>query len=344
MLTKKLRSALSLGLLLYLLGAGPSQGSELTSQPVDEDLLADFQLDYNNAQGNHREVFRRYLEPLGAEVMLHALEQGFPLCHNQAHDLGAEVYAATGDLSLAVEICGDGCTSGCMHGAVKEALGSRPLGEVRRTLRVLCVSDTMAPFAGGNCAHAVGLAAMAASGHELDQALRVCAGHEDPAMQYYCATGVYAEYFIDPQRMDLEVLTNLHFPCDQAASFPAACYRYKAPLMLRALGDDEEALKAECLGLSGAQRLGCFHGMGVALLPTVFDEPARLAEACSEGRKSDRVVCTEGVVEKLADYDQAKAEEACASLSGRLRKNCTLAAKEKMYRLDKPTLRLYIEP
>ena len=105
--------------------------------------------------------------------------------------------------------------------------------------------------------------------------------------------------------------------------------------------DDIEALNRECQGLSGAQRRGCFHGLGIAQLPAVFDDPAQLARACKQGSREDRVLCVEGVVEKLSDYDEDAARQACASLEGELAKVCATAAAEKMYRLDKPSLPLY---
>ena len=67
-----------------------------------------------------------------------------------------------------------------------------------------------------------------------------------------------------------------------------------------------------------------------------------MAAVCGTGGREDRTACMEGVVEKLADYDPAAGRAACESLSGRLRKACRAAAEEKMYRLDKPSLHLYV--
>ena len=52
-------------------------------------------------------------------------------------------------------------------------------------------------------------------------------------------------------------------------------------------------------------------------------------------------MCIEGVVEKLADYDQARAFEACTSVTGANAELCEAAAAEKMYRVGKATARLY---
>ena len=53
-------------------------------------------------------------------------------------------------------------------------------------------------------------------------------------------------------------------------------------------------------------------------------------------------MCIEGAVEKLAEYHEAQAHAACATLAGGMADLCTTAAREKMYRLHKPTIELYL--
>jgi len=319
------------------------KGATVTSsRPVDADLLRDFKIDYNNADGNERAVFENYIEALGAAAILDALEETFARCHHQARDLGAVLYTSTRDLAMSLEICGHRCTGACMHGVIQEAFAGMSLAEVQGQLHSFCDDGVMAGLhKKGNCAHAMGRAVMVASGRDVGKSLKVCSVYPDVAMGYYCATGVYTEYFTNPEELNLEVLLNLHFPCDQHALYPAACYRYKSPLMLRALKNDGDALTRECLGLSGARRRGCFHGLGLAQLPVVFDLPAKLAQVCSQGSPEDRILCVEGVVEKLADYDEGLARQSCTSLDGELAEVCRSAAEEKMYRLKKPSLSLY---
>ncbi len=326
------------------LQAGDMGSTVTSSQPVDADLLRNFKVDYNNAGGNERAVFAKYIEALGAAAMLDALEETFSRCHHQAYDLGAVLYSSTRDLATSLEVCGRRCTGACMHGVIREAFGSKSPAEVQGELHSFCEGDLMSGLhRKGNCAHALGHAAMVVSGQDLAKSLEACSAHPDAAMGYYCATGVYMEYFTDPEELDLEVLLNLHYPCDKQTPYPAACYRYKSPLMLRALKGDGAALTKECLGLSGARRRGCFHGLGIAHLPLVFDHPAKLAQVCGLGSRDERILCIEGVVEKLADYDEDVARRSCSSLDGELAKVCNTAAAEKMYRLEKPSLPLYLE-
>ncbi len=107
------------------------------------------------------------------------------------------------------------------------------------------------------------------------------------------------------------------------------------------LNNDRQMLVEECLKLPDSQRLGCFHGLGNVYLKTVARKPALLSEICLAGRQEDQIMCIEGVIEKLADYDERLAMLACSSLKGENAKVCYEAAKEKMYRLNKPTMKLY---
>ena len=314
----------------------------LVSQPVDPQLLREFMVEFNQADDNRRPVFERYLEDLGADAMLQALAERFPLCHHQATDLGAALFAGTRDLAATLDVCGDRCTSGCRQGAIREAFGKGSFEQAVAQLDALCEKGVLSDEkAKGSCAHAVGRALMMASSYELEPSLNACSGQPGEAMRYYCATGVYREYFMDPDELALEAILNLHFPCDQSSPYPAACYRYKGSLMLYSLGDDRDALEKECQALSGSQRLGCYHGLGAAHLSTVYQDPKLLATICTQERRDDRRVCIEGAMEKLADYDQGVAGLACRSLKGKDAKVCKAAVEEKMYRMHKPTLPLY---
>ena len=53
-------------------------------------------------------------------------------------------------------------------------------------------------------------------------------------------------------------------------------------------------------------------------------------------------MCIEGAVEKLAEYNEERANAACATLDGGMADICTTAAREKMYRLHKPPIELYL--
>ena len=149
------------------------------------------------------------------------------------------------------------------------------------------------------------------------------------------------EYFISPPDPPPDVLS-AHYPCDTYTLYPAACYRYRGPEMLDAYDDDSERFANECLRLSGARRLGCFHGLGAALIGRVADEPASLGRDCGHGTADDQAMCIEGAMEKLADHNEPIARKACRKLDGAKLDVCRGALEGKMYRLDKPTMPLYV--
>ena len=93
--------------------------------------------------------------------------------------------------------------------------------------------------------------------------------------------------------------------------------------------------------LEGPRRLGCFHGLGAMYSRAVADEPSLLPQICLKGNAEDQVMCIEGVIEKLGDFNEERAHTVCATLAGENAKVCEAGAREKMYRLNKPTMHLY---
>src|SRR5262249_50343380 len=108
------------------------------------------------------------------------------------------------------------------------------------------------------------------------------------------------------------------------------------------LGDVTQ-LTRECLQLETSQRRGCFHGLGHAMTEEVFTDPAQLAPLCRHGSPTDQIVCIEGAMEKLAEYDEDRARIACASLRDDLQPVCKQAVNDKMYSLTKTTFALYYD-
>jgi hypothetical protein len=202
-----------------------------------------------------------------------------------------------------------------------------------------------AKYKAGNCAHGVGHAVMMATGNNVERSLHGCAELRDPAMEYYCATGVFMEYEDKLMWKGQDVVKparpSPHYPCDTYVKFPAACYRY----MLRHIAGElsGEQLVQECLGLPDRRRRGCFHGMGALYSAMVGMTPTLFPAVCLHGGLEDHIVCIEGVVEMLADHDETQALNACAVLEGgTILEICQAAAREKMYRINKSSLGLYV--
>src|SRR5581483_11172447 len=131
-------------------------------------------------------------------------------------------------------------------------------------------------------------------------------------------------------------------PCDQYARFPAACYRFLPPRLLAGLGQDRSKMQELCRRLPHSQRLGCFFGYGWSLVPWTSKRPDLFASECPSQPSDDRTMCIEGTIEFLAVFDKQAANAACETLRGDAAETCRSAAAGGAYRLDKPTLPLYL--
>lgn len=294
-------------------------------------------------------IYARYLGSVTPAAMLDFVELRHPFCHSEAHDLGVAIMAQTQDVVKAMDTCDTRCTNGCMHGVLGQVFAQAPNAEGS--------SDGTAPALSpdslctkvmvtqrhkpGNCAHAIGHALMKLHATKPERALTDCAKFTDRSMEYYCATGVYMGY---EEQWDSRVAhhTAAPFPCTADTKFPAACYRY----FLRHFTEDDkpsdEQLLAHCLSLPDRRQMGCFHGLGRYFQSTVAKTPSALHRVCEKGSDADRVLCIEGAIEKLSDYDPALAERACRSIGMKDQEICLAAAHGGMYRLTKSTMTYYL--
>jgi hypothetical protein len=323
---------------------GPRHGKAHEIRP-DTEATRQFATAYFSAGAQKRPVFAQYLTTLGPEAILDFLEATYPACHGQAHELGQVMFAQVQDITSAIGMCQTRCTSGCMHGVLKEAFGGSRIEDLTPQVHRVCHEGAMAQIhPPGNCAHGIGHALMVAVEPDLEKAIASCVVFENAAMEYYCATGVFMEFFAwDKTRPSEERQPRgLHFPCDISPRFPAACYRYKVRHLLRAFGEERARVVQECLQLPRARQLGCFHGLGAAYTGEIGRHPALLPAVCLHGTPEDQIMCIEGAIEKLAEYHEAQAHASCATLTKEMADICTTAAREKMYRLHKPTIELYL--
>ena len=136
---------------------------------------------------------------------------------------------------------------------------------------------------------------------------------------YYCATGAYMERELLYWEEDANISSN--YPCDEVRDHPAACYRYK--LRSAFAQNESEKAAAVCLGLNGAARRGCFHGLGFAYHALVFKNPEFANPLCRHGDQKDQQMCIEGVVGVLIVYNWRIARKACDSLPKELRVFCS---------------------
>ena len=310
----------------------------------DSELRARFLSDYRAAGREKRPVLKQYLSTLGADGIMDVFEQRNALCHSEAHDLGKEIFAQVQELGPGVQMCGNRCGSGCMHGLLWEAFLSGTehdhhnhtlsLAEIKPKIKTICENKTFADtYEPGNCAHGVGHALLVLSSYDLGGALQSCSAFESDPLRFYCASGVFMEYDSHPHP---EAETrSLHYPCDTYTEFPSACYRYRTRYFLRKARGNTAGAAEECLRLEPTQRRGCFYGLGAAHLYLVAKQPERLGSICTFGDLQDQGMCIKGVIEYLADYQPETVQKACGTLTGEQATSCSAAARNKRYGLEK---------
>src|SRR5207237_7932320 len=99
--------------------------------------------------------------------------------------------------------------------------------------------------------------------------------------------------------------------------YPAACARYKMVHVARrhyAAGKTTEALRRQCMDLSDALRLACFHGLGNAHMPAIAAGQIGLRDVCLKLADAEEFVCIEGAMERMAKFHEPRAREVCEEL------------------------------
>lgn len=301
-----------------------------------------------------RELYEKHIDVIGANGILDVMQELWPKCHSEAHALGAEIQERVQDITVGLQVCRDGCYSGCMHGILMEAFSAArdpndPEGHVntdlaRPMMNDLCAKNAVmtASYSPGDCAHGVGHALMFLVEYDIPEALSLCEEFDLPAMDYYCATGAYMQYMGEREKQDAKERSIL-YPCDTYA-YPAACARYKMVHVLRRHLREKRLiteLVSECEKLTGKFRLGCFHGLGNGAMGRIRSGKLHISDVCLSGSPEDQFVCIEGAMERMAKYHRERAQKVCAELEGKNRKTCLAAVERGMYDLEKD-LTLYL--
>jgi hypothetical protein len=322
----------------------------LLNIPLDQTVLArqEFMRAYLRVDRRHAgALYEQFLPRIGANGLRESIQTVLPGCHDEGHDLGKVIFSKLRDVGASLESCGDACKSGCMHGVLMQFFtDGRPMepsshqhsaqlsaADVARQIPTFCDSPALTRmYSPGDCAHGVGHAAMFLSKYDIAAGIDLCERFPSYALRYYCATGAYMEYRITRSPADYPLHGGL-YPCT-TSPYPAACFRYVMTNTIQwhfAGGGNLETLQHQCAALSGKYRLGCFHGIGSALEPSVLRGLLPVARACGFGSRDDQIVCVDGVMERLAKFEPAVAVQRCESLQDWRRGVCQAAASRKMY-------------
>ncbi len=359
--------ALAAGLGAFFWQASPSAATpEAADEPVEHPLQLQVPLDQTvdeRAQvvaelkaartTNLLPIYEKWIDTVGANGLIAAVEEWNPTCHDEAHDLGKEIYKKIGDVGEALATCEDACYSGCMHGVIMQVFtegetapdGSAPMlpeehvqiEDAKARIATIC-DKTVATglYKAGDCAHGIGHGLMYLAEYDIPKALAVCDTFDSYPMRYYCATGAYME-FVERGPKEVPPGATEFYPCD-VSPYPAACFRYE---MTHVVADHYKEtsgfhdLVLACEAMTGNVRLGCFHGLGNANMPYVRGGSATLEQVCHYGEHDDQYVCIEGVMERFEKYYPDEAPAACDSVDGWQKDLCEEAVAHGMYDITK---------
>jgi len=284
----------------------------------------EFILEYQKRSGFQiRDMYEKWIGTIGANGIVHSLNEVNPTCHDKAHDFGKVLYAQIDEIGPALRACDEVCYSGCMHGVFMEAFGSTgPSQEDIDRLGEFATDDHIDPdniinevqeacgeggegdsYKVGDCIHGVGHAFMFLNDYDIDAAMDDCSKLDSAPKEYYCATGAYME-FMNSLTSEQRIGEDLFYPCDEV-DYPAACFRYKLPQSISRYykqGGIFEDLVDQCLALEGKYRTACFHGIGNSHGGFVRSGQITLEKICAFGSDADQYVCIEGLQERMARH------------------------------------------
>lgn len=299
-----------------------------------------------------RDLYAKYVPIIGANGVLGGIEELWPKCHSEGHDLGKVIFEKTKDVGVSLNVCRDGCYSGCMHGVLMEAFaGARASAEidpeqhvdieiVKSTMDTVCKDQTMTTsYSPGDCAHATGHAMMVLADYIVPNAIGYCDAFSEEHMRYYCATGAFMEYVTERDKEDAAGGKRALYPCD-VGKYPAACARYKMvhviPRLVKTKPDVQKLMRS-CNELQGKYRIGCYHGAGNGFMSAIVTRQITLMDVCGQAEGDVRFACIDGAMERMAKYHPERAAEVCDDLSwgSTDRDTCTAAVGRGMYDMQK---------
>ncbi len=330
---------------------GESSGQSSNVLHIDPESVktqqAEFVAKLRNSTKNKRPLFEEYIDVIGANGILDGIENVWPKCHDEAHDLGKVIYSKVKNIGLGLRVCADRCYSGCMHGVLMEAFSSIKSDDseghiepsiLKSSMNDICYSnkEMTSSYSPGDCAHGVGHALMYLTNYNIPEAIDSCKLFEDSHMAYYCATGAYMEYVIENDEEDAKTKPFM-YPCD-SFDYPAACARYKLVYVAFRHYNAEkkpEELLQECKKFEGKYRIGCYHGLGNAHMSYFVTDKFKIGDICLLVDGDERWACIDGAMERMSKYYKPKALAVCNDLKDKDKQDCLDAVERGMYNMEK---------
>lgn len=281
-------------------------------------------------------IVKKYWNNMPPATILTEMDK-LPYCHTQGHQVGRMVLRATHNFSEALMLCSTHCGNGCFHGVLLEALqgddsiiagtlpttskGGAPflkeveghvsMATIMSRAEELCEKLKTLGHTQARCAHGLGHVLTQMHAGSWQGGLTGCSVFTNSITQYHCWTGVFMEYIT---ASDTHANTNLLHPCEELPTWTAACYRYKMRWLVEKQGRQVHwDILPLCQSMTGARRLGCFHGYGYSFSLDLIKEPLRMWKACGGLVGDEAEICVDGALFFVVGMD-AVVKKACASL------------------------------
>lgn len=301
-----------------------------------------------------RSLYEENIDLIGANGIIHEVEDFRPTCHGAGHPMGMVIYSRLQKIGPALKACRDACNSGCMHGVFMEAFAPGHqhvhgqgtaleekqqvlLASLKSKVPTLCTEENLVGmYKPGDCAHGVGHAVIHILDYDIPASMEQCRLFRLYAMEYYCATGAYMQYVNSHDARDSKNRP-LFYPCD-SNEYPAACFRYKMVHVFRRLyqgGGRLETIAKKCLELAEKYQWGCFHGIGNANMGILASGRRTFSDICGFGSGEDQYACIDGVMERLGKFHSQVVDVRCRVLEGWKKDLCLASGHRGMYALNK---------
>lgn len=292
------------------------------------------------------DTIREYYDLVGPRAMLEVLEDENPLCHEKGHNIGMVVFEEVGNIYESLLICGDLCTSSCVHGIFynidpsddgavhvhedgSEHVHPTP-DSMEQSLMEACEDNTI--YRSGTnkntCYHGMGHGFTVYTRYDINASLDFCdqlkgRKHWEEAT-YHCANGAFMEYHSE-RNPDMDKLEGLS--CDSFGRYEAPCYRYRLGGVFEDLSDMLD-LVDYCLGKEDPEsRLGCASSIGKAVVMKGAYTAGDIARYCDGRLDSEQSkVCVLGFLSRFntveGEHANINPERECSYLEGDLGSFC----------------------
>jgi hypothetical protein len=297
-----------------------SAGASEAPQAAEDDI-------FNNDEALDAYVRRHGL--LQTVTRLHTLGLAGGDCHVPAHKAGRFAYSIF-SMEAFNSIPGE-CHAGGFHGAVEAYFMERGTIHLADDVRLICRSE-LNQFYSHQCVHGIGHGLMAASNHELLEALEKCDALNEK-MQHSCWSGVFMENIVGGlggheghgAHRAKYLNDDPHYPCTMVAEkYKSACYFFQPSRMMQLFNADFRRIGSACANAPAQFQNSCFESMGREVSGVYRGRAAGAIQSCTHAPKgAARISCLTGAVQD-SFWDSAGQDPAltfCALLNAKAEKD-----------------------